>query len=237
VIPRARDLDAVVFDAGNTLVEIDHARLVEIFAAQGVTFPSVAAARRAEARARPRLSDHIARGASTEDPATFRLYLALMLEEAAVDWDEGRLEAAFAATRAENDRRPLFVVPVDGARSALERLAGAELALGVVSNSDGRVEEKLSQVGLSGCFSVIVDSARIGIEKPDPRIFLHACRALDVEPARALYVGDLYAVDVVGARAAGLHAALLDPFGAYRERGVDVETVRDVVELAERVVG
>jgi putative hydrolase of the HAD superfamily len=52
-----------------------------------------------------------------------------------------------------------------------------------------------------------------GVEKPDPEIFLRACRRMGVEPGAALYVGDLYPVDVLGARSAGMEALLLDPMG------------------------
>ena len=49
----------------------------------------------------------------------------------------------------------------------------------------------------------MIDSALVGVEKPDPAIFRAALEALGVAPEEALYVGDLYEVDVVGARAAG----------------------------------
>jgi putative hydrolase of the HAD superfamily len=59
-----------------------------------------------------------------------------------------------------------------------------------------------------------MDSTLAGVEKPDPAIFVSALEALGVEPAAALYVGDLYEVDVLGARAAGMDAVLLLPAGA-----------------------
>jgi putative hydrolase of the HAD superfamily len=57
----------------------------------------------------------------------------------------------------------------------------------------------------------VLDSALVGVEKPDPAIFRAALDALGVAPGEALYVGDLYDVDVVGARAAGMEAVLLLP--------------------------
>ena len=96
-------------------------------------------------------------------------------------------------------------------RATLDRLRGAGLRLGVVSNSDGRVEEALVAAGLRDQFEVVLDSALVGVEKPDPAIFRAALAALDVQPDEALYVGDLYEVDVVGARAAGMDAVLLLP--------------------------
>ncbi len=97
---------------------------------------------------------------------------------------------------------------------ALARLRAAGLRLGVVSNSDGRVEEALEAAGLRSYFDVVVDSALAGMEKPDPAIFRSALDVLGVAPAEALYVGDLYEVDVVGANAAGIPAVLLVTPGA-----------------------
>ena len=53
------------------------------------------------------------------------------------------------------------------------------------------------------------NSAVAGVEKPDPAIFRAALTALDVPPDQALYVGDLYEIDVLGANAAGMPAVLL----------------------------
>ena len=102
---------------------------------------------------------------------------------------------------------------------ALARLRAAGLRLGVVSNSDGRVEQALDAAGLRDYFDVVVDSALVGVEKPDPAIFRAALDALGVAPEEALYVGDLYEVDVVGARAAGIEAVLLTPVEPAARRG------------------
>jgi putative hydrolase of the HAD superfamily len=101
----------------------------------------------------------------------------------------------------------------------------------VVSNSDGRAAAALAAAGLLDAFEFVIDSGEVGVEKPDPRIFQIALDRLGVSPAAALYVGDLYEVDVVGARAAGLDVVLLDPDGANAGRGV--RTFRSVAELAD----
>jgi putative hydrolase of the HAD superfamily len=82
---------------------------------------------------------------------------------------------------------------------------------------------------------VVVDSKLAGFEKPDPRIFLPALTALGVAAADALYVGDLYEVDVVGARRAGMAAVLLDPAGLHASR--DVPTAPDVAAVVDRLLG
>jgi putative hydrolase of the HAD superfamily len=97
----------------------------------------------------------------------------------------------------------------DRSAESLERLRAAGLKLGVVSNSDGRVDEALRAAALREYFDVVIDSALMGVEKPDPRIFQAALDALGVAAHEALYVGDLYHVDVLGARAAGMDAVLL----------------------------
>jgi HAD superfamily hydrolase (TIGR01509 family) len=94
-------------------------------------------------------------------------------------------------------------------RTALARLKTAGFLLGVVSNSEGRAEQALEAAGLRDYFDVVVDSGVLGIEKPDPRIFQAALQALRVAPEEALYVGDLYEVDVVGAHSAGIEAVLV----------------------------
>jgi putative hydrolase of the HAD superfamily len=105
--------------------------------------------------------------------------------------------------------RHLWSSVEDKTSESLQRLRKAGLQLAVVSNSDGRVEEALEAAGLREYFDLVIDSAVAGFEKPDPRIFQAALDALGVSADEALYVGDLYEVDIVGARAAGIEAVLL----------------------------
>ena len=56
---------------------------------------------------------------------------------------------------------------------------------------------------------MILDSAEVGVEKPDPRIFLAAANRLGLPAACCAYVGDLYEIDILGARAAGFRPILI----------------------------
>ena len=76
----------------------------------------------------------------------------------------------------------------------------------------------LTELGLAKHLDFVLDSAEVGVEKPDPRIFRIALERAGVDPAHALYVGDLYSVDVLGARAVGMEAVLLDPGACWGER-------------------
>ena len=117
---------------------------------------------------------------------------------------------------------------------ALARLKEAGIRLGIVSNSDGRVEQALLAAGLREYFDVVIDSSLVGIEKPDPAIFRAALDALSVSPEEALYVGDLYDVDVVGARAAGIEAVLLTSSEPVPGRGC--RTAASVHELVNALL-
>jgi len=156
--------------------------------------------------------------------------------EAAVATDQERaaafLEALFRLSGVPDDRmsevreclrrmhgeRHLWCAVQERTHESLTRLRAAGLRLGIVSNSDGRVEQALAAAGLLDYFDVVIDSSLVGIEKPDPGIFLAALDALGVAPEEALYVGDLYEVDVLGARAAGMEAVLLSSCGSQPGR-------------------
>jgi putative hydrolase of the HAD superfamily len=113
-----------------------------------------------------------------------------------------------------------FSSPAPGVVQALRLIEETGVALGVVSNSDGTVEQRLREFGVCSVdggdsvrVEVIVDSGTVGVEKPDPRIFDFALEALGVTPGRTLYVGDTVCMDVRGASAAGLVPLHLDPYG------------------------
>jgi len=81
--------------------------------------------------------------------------------------------------------------------------------MGVVSNADGRVRALLERAGLAPFLEVVIDSSEVGVEKPDHRIFLAATERFGTAPSACAYVGDIYEIDVLGARAAGLHPVLI----------------------------
>jgi putative hydrolase of the HAD superfamily len=109
--------------------------------------------------------------------------------------------------------------PVAGAAEALLALADGGYTLGIVSNATGVVAQELERYGICSVLTagmarvgVVIDSHIVGVEKPDPRIFGFALDALQVDPARCLYIGDTIRFDVRGARAAGLHPVHVNPF-------------------------
>ena len=145
----------------------------------------------------------------------FRLYVRYLLDGLGIAW-EGLVERLAEDLRGAKPPYGLWSVPVPEAPAVLETLRARGLRLAVVSNSNGTVADLLRAIGLAEHVDAIVDSGAVGVEKPDPRIFTHAATMLGVRPDEAVHVGDLYSVDVLGARAAGCRAILLDPVGAWR---------------------
>lgn len=106
---------------------------------------------------------------------------------------------------------------LQGTRESLARIA-TKFRIAVISNSDGRIDRVLSRCGIAECFESIIDSGTIGVEKPRREIFEAALRTMKARPEESLYVGDVYSVDYLGARAVGMDAVLFDVAGAYRDR-------------------
>jgi putative hydrolase of the HAD superfamily len=150
---------------------------------------------------------------------------------------------------AEHPRTGSWAYAGIGVKDGLRALAALGLPMGVVSNSDGSVEGDLRREGI--CYAsgpdgpdgtgsaegvpmgIIVDSAVVGVAKPDPRIFSFALDALGV-PAdgTVLHVGDSLRYDVAGALAAGLQPVHMDPHGFCPEPDGHPH-VRSLTELAE----
>jgi HAD superfamily hydrolase (TIGR01549 family) len=116
-------------------------------------------------------------------------------------------------------------------RGMLERLR-RRYALGVVSNFYGNLVTVCEEAGLRRLFSVIIDSRRVGCQKPDPRIFDRAVHELGMRPGDATFVGDSLARDMVGARAAGMSHVWLAG-AARRERNPCCPADRVITSLAE----
>ncbi|XVV14596.1 HAD family hydrolase [Actinoplanes sp. CA-131856] len=118
----------------------------------------------------------------------------------------------------------------DDAVPALRRARAAGLAVAVFTNGEeGQQLRKLDRLGLLPEVDLMVASSTLPAGKPDPRAFRHAVERVGVDASRALMVGDSLRKDVLGARAAGLAAVLLDRAGAHS--GVDERRITSLDEL------
>ena len=110
----------------------------------------------------------------------------------------------------EESYRPQSIVP-EGALCVLALLQQAGFIMAVVSNREKPYQHEIENLGLSSFFSFSLAAGEVNSFKPDREIFIHACERADVKPSGAVYVGDNYFADVVGARHAGLQPVLYDP--------------------------
>jgi HAD superfamily hydrolase (TIGR01509 family) len=124
--------------------------------------------------------------------------------------------APAAHTYMTHQHKPVSWVPLD-VPETLRLLKAAGYRLGLVTNRSQPCQTELAQLGLLEFFEFALTAGEANAWKPDPAIFLLALQRLGVSADTALYVGDNYYADVIGARQAGLIPILLDPMGLFPE--------------------
>ena len=121
---------------------------------------------------------------------------------------------------------------VRGARDLLQALSN-RARIGIVSNNlFDEQREKLEHCGLAGFIDALVVSERVGVSKPDPAIFVAALEALQCDAAETVMVGDSWAADIAGARAAGIRPIWFNPLGAKSPDGEPVAELRSLEPAA-----
>jgi HAD superfamily hydrolase (TIGR01662 family) len=227
---------AVLIDAGFTLVSYDGARIAQIVAGMGLAVDAQAL-EGTEASMRAELAEHDwpQQPDSGAPPAGGARFFRRVLELASGgSIDPHTVEAAAELIWKHHLGANLWSRPLPGVVAALESLNKAGLRLAVVSNSEGTLTALLERMDFARHFQAIVDSWVVGVTKPDPRIFQAALDRLDVPAAEAVMVGDSIKADILGAQAAGILAALIDPCDLYRE--VTVPRFRTFPAFAEEIL-
>lgn len=207
-----RDLAAVLFDLDDTLHNDTHA------------YQSAAC----------EVAEWIAAGHGVDAHALFEAYIAhtsrywsaLSAEHLNMPIAESRYELWASALadagitdqatiRAAAERygvcRRKYYSPFPGTLDVLATLRERGMKLGMITNGFAETHyEKLELLGLQSAFDAVLCADEVGMVKPDPKIFLHACELLGTPPARAAMVGDRYFRDVIGARDAGLFTVYIN---------------------------
>lgn len=238
------DVDLLCLDAGNTVVFLDH-EVVSVTARSAGYALDVEALVRCEGEAKravtpatkgrsiaqplPGAGSPVGHGAM---PATWSAFMGTRLR--------GRRRARRAVDRRVRARpvgRARAVQPVEGRvpeglRAGLDEVRAAGVRVCVVSNSEGQLEALFERVGLEGAFDHVIDSALVGVEKPDPAIFELALTRFGVPPRAGVAPRRHRSATDVGARAAGVRAALIDPWAHYEGMLDDVPRVEGALEVA-----
>jgi len=124
--------------------------------------------------------------------------------------------------------KPESIVTED-VRRTLPMLKQAGYIMAVISNRERPFQDTLDSHGLSAFFPYALAGGEVDIYKPEPGIFEHALKRMNVTAPETVYVGDNYYADVVGARRAGLQPVLYDPHLIFPD--ADCTTIRSFDEL------
>jgi HAD superfamily hydrolase (TIGR01509 family) len=200
-------LETLFLDAGGVLLYPNWQRVSDALAGYGVAVAADALAR-ADPHARRQLDDMRTIGTTT-DASRGWLFFDLILAHAGIQRSDATA-AALTDLHAYHKTSNLWEYVPPDVGPALEALRSLGLQLVVVSNANGTLRAHMDRVGLSRYFDHVLDSADEGVEKPDPRFFEIALARSGAHPESTTHVGDLYYVDVMGARSAGIDAVLLD---------------------------
>ncbi len=223
-------LQTVFLDAGGVLLYPNWWRVSDELAKDGVAIGAEALIE-ADPRARRQLDDLQVIGTTT-DASRGWLFFDLVLEHAGIprsDATAAALERLHRYHTAGNlwEYVPSHVVP------ALDAMRRRGLKLVVVSNANGTLRAHMKRLDLADHFDHVFDSADEGVEKPDRRFFDIALARSGAARETTIHVGDLYYVDVVGARNAGLTGVLLDE--ANLRPDADCPRVRSLDELVRKI--
>lgn len=225
--PPAR-VETVLLDAGGVLLDLDYAYVGRLLEARRLEIAAEDLSR-AEAIARTEVNRHVRDGGRTSE--AWRDYFRVLFGRVGVpgEYHDEIIDALWEA----HQRFGLWTVPIPGAVETVTALRGKGFRVGVVSNAEGRVARDLDAAGFAGLLDAVVDSHVVGIEKPDPRIFAIALETLEASAGTSVYVGDVPAVDVAGARAAGIFPVLLDRHDLYP--GIDAPRLSRIEDLTRWV--
>lgn len=229
---------AVLLDSGGIFLLPDHRRIVDAFQRAGrVVDPDVLDD--AHYRAARRFTTSM--DVEADWAGCWRDYLKTYVEACGIRDDDPELEEVHRHIDSEFADAALWVRVAEGCREGIAALAGTGVRLGVVSNADGVMgarlrERELVQVGpgMGVEIDCVIDSGDVGVMKPDERIFKIALEAMGLQAEDAWYIGDMPAIDVVGARRGGLRPFIIDPLGIHpSEEYTPVSSLTALAELVE----
>jgi len=150
-----------------------------------------------------------------------------------VSWQFAHLEltdARLATGVVDSFEQPIRDIAARNA-ALLDGLRRRGLRLGVVSNGCGNVGALCADLGYAASLSVVIDSRRVGIAKPDPHIYALAADALGLAPPAIMMVGDSFERDIAPAKAIGMQTAWLHGGRECPDRGRVDLVLRSLADL------
>lgn len=226
---------AVCFDAGNVLTWFDYVRVSAVFREFGHEVTPEAFVN-AELLGRDRISEVLSGpgASSASNESVVLAYFDRIREALGVPKSDG--PGLLQRFREEGDKMTLWCHTPPEVPTTLEELRRRGYPLAVISNTArGDCERVLEHCGIRQFFPLVIDSFHVGVEKPHPKIFLAAAEKLQLQPGQILFIGDLYLIDVVGARNVGMYPVLLDPRGPRPDH--DCTVITNFAQLLDLLPG
>jgi len=161
-----------------------------------------------------------------EKIALYMEYQRIVLKEAGIAADEKVVLGLLGMMQ----QAKMDLVLFGDVPAALDDLKERGLITGLISNIEQDMSETLDKLGLSSRLDIVVTSQDAGYTKPQKEIFQYALKKAGIKPNEAVYVGDQYQVDVIGANDAGMKGILLDRDNYYKEE-LDCPRIKSLGEL------
>ena len=215
----SEEIDAFLFDAGGTLFDLKPTKeevFQRLFGAHGFDVPMEKLSA-VLGTAERRFDEQASTLNGVSEEPFWKQYDKFVLDGVGY---KGDLESFSKEVSTEFDKLIPEVkswAEYPDARPLLDDLLDREFRLGIVSNATDLVRKVLDNLELTKYFQSIVVSEEVGVRKPDPRIFHLASKEIKAPPNRAVYIGDRFTIDVVGAKRAGMNAILLDRSDSYSD--------------------
>ena len=165
-----------------------------------------------------------------ETMALYMEYQRIFLKEAGITAEERVVLGLLGMMQ----QAKMDLVLFDDVPAALDGLKKRGLKLGLISNIERDMTATLNKLSLSSRLDFVVTSQDAGFTKPQPEIFRYALKQAGVLPAEAVYIGDQYQVDIIGAQKAGMKGILLDRDGYYKEK-LDCPKIKSLKELIKYI--
>lgn len=236
-------VDLLCLDAGNTVIFLDHDRLARLLREHVDLETDRATLIRTEGEAKRLAEVRSEEGGLLDLPWEYRdrpgaiawgKMVATIVHRAGLS--EDRVPSLLGHAWREHEKRNLWCKVPAGLGDALDGIRDQGVRVAIISNSEGMLDRLFRDLGVLQHFDLVVDSGLVGVEKPDPRIFGFAFDRFGVTPDRAVHIGDVFATDILGARAAKCRCALIDPFGHYEGLHPDVPRVPGAPEVARAIL-
>ncbi len=220
------DTTTIIFDVGSTIVNIDYDQIIGAAAESGVKL-NMKDLRLAEHSGKLLIDEQTVPIKKNTDKSKWDNYLKEIFLTAG--YPSEKINSFLTEVkRLDSIGFGIWSKKNSEADDILGVLKNRGYNLGIISNADGRIAGLLDFLDLACYFNAVIDSHIVGVEKPDPLIFKIMLEKLDCPPEKAVYIGDLYSVDVLGARSAGIIPILIDPFDQY-----DVDNCIKIFSLTE----